>query len=68
MMTKRRMVRYLAVAALVVGVLGGRPEPARADSKCPVLCMAKTGSSGHIGEEALWYYAGCLLGCYGAMI
>lgn len=67
-MVKRSMLRFLAVAGLVVGVSVVRPAPARADWPCPMICAAKTAASGYVGEEAVWYYAGCVFGCWAALV
>lgn len=63
-MLKRRLLRVMAAVGLAVTVSLARPAPAAADdAPCGRLCMVKTTSSGYVGEEALFYFAGCYLGC-----
>ena len=63
-MTKYRIARSVIVSGCLAAVaVSARPAPVQAMPPCVSLCAAATAGSGYQGEQALYYFAGCLIGC-----
>lgn len=63
-MTNYRVVRSaIALGFLAAMTVSVRPTPVQAFPPCLSLCASETGHSGYQGEAALYYFAGCLIGC-----
>ena len=64
-MLKRKLYRLslalsLAATVSVTGAVQAEdPDP----NACASACMVLTNTSGYVGEDAVWYFAGCYLGC-----